>query len=576
MTLSVRYQLLLLAFVVLGIYYPVIFAPFCSTDDYRLVAALLNQDSFDIYRLFFPHGGGGQYYRPLLYLTFISDKFVWGLEQSFMHLENLVLHLGNALLVFASVRMLFKTWKVEQSDWAPLVAALIFALHPINTEAVDWISGRTDVLACFFVLLSLLFLSASLNGRPAAALCSGCALLLGALSKETALFFTPAALFLVLCHDARFGRGRSWQERSKEALLPVLAIVSAASVYLIMRASALSVNDKGVTQVVQLATAPPADLLNLLRVVAKLTGFYLKKLFMPLPLSFGILEVSHYYVVPGALFLALLCYLLYKRSLASFLTIAAFCTCAPCFLLAVSKISWTPVAERYLYIPSAMFAMVLVLWGMALCRLAHAKPTLVAICSVVLGGSAYATTTRNIVWQDNYTLFEDTSRKSPDFLTAKNDMAVALMRKGNTAEAYRVLKTLPVQDSHLASLNLAHVHLAEGRLPEAREILYDRLKEDRGYRGDLLELLVKIAELRRAKSVEPKERQLLNEELKQLISQQYRATEDPFFQYRLGLVQLQLNERRAAFSSFSSARSGAPAGSHYRQAAIQLTDKYRP
>lgn len=574
--IRVRYQLLLLAFVVLGIYYPVIFAPFCSTDDYRMIESLRNQDSFDIYRLFFPHGG--QYYRPLLYLTFIVDKYAWGLEESFMHLENLVLHLCNALLVFASVRMLFRAWKIDPGPWSPLAAALIFALHPINTEAVAWVSGRTDLLACFFVLLSLWFLAAFLHGRNTlAAVLSGLALILGALSKEPALLFAPPAVFLVVCHDHRFGKGRSWQERSKAMLLPVLAIASSAAIYLIMRTAALSVVDKGVAQVAQLAQAPAADLANLARVAAKLSGFYLKKLFMPLPLNFAILEVSNYYVVPGALFLALLCYLLYRRSLTGFLAIAAFCICAPCFILAVSRLSWTPVAERYLYMPSAFFAMVLAIWGLSCVRrLNWATPVLLVLSSLILGGSAYATTSRNIVWQDNYTLFADTAAKSPAFHTAKNDMAVALLKRGDSAEAYRVLRELPVEDSHLATMNLAQVYMAEGNLTDARRLLYDRLKEDRGYRTEMLALLVKIAETRRAEAVASKEKRLLNQELFELISQQYQRSGDPFYQYRLGLVHLQFNDSKAAFNSFSSAKSAAPAGSHYRQAAIRLADKFRP
>lgn len=576
--IRVRYQLLFLSFVVLGIYYPSIFSPFCSVDDDRMVNTLLNLESFSLFDLFFP-GGSGQYYRPLLYLTFIGDKYLWGLEESFMHLENVVLHLANTLLVFVSVRVLFKRWSGDDGviAWLPMVAALIFALHPINTEAVNWISGRTDVLACFFVLLSLVFLSCSLGGgNTVMAISAGVALLLGALAKESALFFVPPAIFLVLCYDHSVCTKDNWQVRIMKGAAPIIAMISSAMIYLIMRSMALSKSDKGIAEAVKHVATPSADLINTARIFAKATGFYLKKLFLPLPLNFGIVEVSNLYIVPGVLFFFLLLFLLYKRNLTSFIIIAGFCICAPSFILTVTKLSWTPVAERYLYIPSAMFSIVVASWCISLHKRMNGSPLLAMVFVVLLSGTAHATVTRNIVWQDNYTLFADTAAKSPQFATAKNDMAIALLKRGNKSEAYRILKSVPVENFQLASLNRAFVYMQEGKPEEARRILYERLKEGNGYKGKILESLVKITEQKRSNSVDPIEMHALNDELLSLVKQQYAMTKDPFYKYRMGLIHLQLDNQEAAFECFSSAKMAAPMGSHYRQAAIRLADKFRP
>ena len=86
MQLSNRFKVLFILFVVLGVYYPVIFAGTNSIDDHRMIMQLEELERVDWKGLFLP--SGGYYYRPLLMLSFIADKFLWGLTPSFMHLEN--------------------------------------------------------------------------------------------------------------------------------------------------------------------------------------------------------------------------------------------------------------------------------------------------------------------------------------------------------------------------------------------------------------------------------------------------------------------------------------------------------
>ncbi len=162
MQLKGRYLVLLLLVVVFGVYYPSLFIPFNSVDDTRMVNNLLNADGISVWQPFH-FGGSGNYYRPLLASTFIIDKYVWGLNESFMHLENILLHAMNVVLVFLIARRIALAEKLTLIEPLAFCAALLFALHPINTEAVNWISGRTDLLAGLFVLCSLLFLLRALS-----------------------------------------------------------------------------------------------------------------------------------------------------------------------------------------------------------------------------------------------------------------------------------------------------------------------------------------------------------------------------------------------------------------------------
>ena len=192
------YQLLLLIFVVLGVYYPTLFAPYNSLDDQLLVNQLLNQKGFSFARHFSP-GGTYDYFRPLLTLTFEVDKYLGGLEETFMHFVNVLLHTLNVVLIYLLTRRL--CFFVEREpDWIPFLAASLFALHPINAEAVNWIMGRTDIMAGSFVFLTLIFLLRSFEKRNLFwAAGSAVTLLLGTLCKETALFMVPGACFLLIC-----------------------------------------------------------------------------------------------------------------------------------------------------------------------------------------------------------------------------------------------------------------------------------------------------------------------------------------------------------------------------------------
>ena len=201
MKLSPFYQVLLIVFVTLGVYYPTLFAPFNSLDDKvfvnKLFLQLLNEDGVSLSRHFSP-GGVYDYYRPLVSLSFEIDKYVGGLQETFMHLVNVVVHLLNVIFVWLVARR-FGVFAQRPSEWLPLLAAILFALHPINTEAVNWIAGRTDLLAGVFVLLSLYSLFEFCERQSLVwGGVSAVAILCGALCKETALFFVPVACFLLL------------------------------------------------------------------------------------------------------------------------------------------------------------------------------------------------------------------------------------------------------------------------------------------------------------------------------------------------------------------------------------------
>ena len=144
--------------------------------------------------------------RPLLKATLLADRLVWGTNPAGYHLLNLCLHLGSGLLLYRILRQLIDesspSRAATEASTVPLIAALLFLVHPIGTETVTYLSGRASGLVAFWYLAGfLLYLRASRPGHDPRVLSAaqggalGC-FALALLSKETAIMF-PLALLLV-------------------------------------------------------------------------------------------------------------------------------------------------------------------------------------------------------------------------------------------------------------------------------------------------------------------------------------------------------------------------------------------
>ncbi len=133
--------------------------------------------------------------RPLLKFSYALN---WTLHSGpfGFHLFNVVVHAINAVLVYQLLRALIE--QRTEAHWAPLVGALLFALHPVQTEAVTYICGRSVSLMALFYLLSLLAWLRADRAAHAGAWRALSAALFGMalLVKETAITL-PFALLLL-------------------------------------------------------------------------------------------------------------------------------------------------------------------------------------------------------------------------------------------------------------------------------------------------------------------------------------------------------------------------------------------
>jgi tetratricopeptide (TPR) repeat protein len=88
-------------------------------------------------------------YIPVTFFTYQLDYLIAGVHPFQYHLDNLVLHILNSLLV------MFLAFALLKRQWMALFCGLLFLVHPLNTEGVEWASGRKDVLSTFFFLASI-------------------------------------------------------------------------------------------------------------------------------------------------------------------------------------------------------------------------------------------------------------------------------------------------------------------------------------------------------------------------------------------------------------------------------------
>lgn len=90
------------------------------------------------------------YYRPLTTLSFAIDYQFWQLNPFGYHIVNTLLHLGSGILIY------YLLLKLKFNKQLSFVTALIFLVHPLQTEAVTYVNSRGDSLYTFFLTLSLL------------------------------------------------------------------------------------------------------------------------------------------------------------------------------------------------------------------------------------------------------------------------------------------------------------------------------------------------------------------------------------------------------------------------------------
>jgi tetratricopeptide (TPR) repeat protein len=168
------------------------------------------------------------YYRPIINVTYWIDHKLWGMRASGFRATNLIVHLLSCFLLFKLLHLLINDRQ------ACLLATILFALHPVNTESVSWIASRNNILVTLFALSAFHFYIRGWKNDSLKAMCfSVLFFMLAILSKEFGLMVLPV---LFLYQRLLSGERRNILQELTGYFVFIVIIV----LYLILRKTATS------------------------------------------------------------------------------------------------------------------------------------------------------------------------------------------------------------------------------------------------------------------------------------------------------------------------------------------------
>jgi tetratricopeptide (TPR) repeat protein len=412
-------------------------------------------------------GYAAQPNRAVTFATFAIDRAIAGNDPTFHRAVNVAIHVGSALLVLGLALSVFRAPRLRRSALAPsawavgMAAGLIFATHPIQTQAVSYVVQRLASLATLFYLLSALLYVRWRNGREAgargwAARWSYAGALVAAVlamrSKEIA-FTLPVALLLL---EAVLFEG-PWRRRLA-ALLPFAATMALIPATLLL-ASAPAGTAPGPIEPTRVQTSISRGdyLLTQFTVVARYLGLLVfpagQTIDHDVPLRHALLD-------PAVLGSALL--LLAMALLAGWLLLASSSRrprpVDPAARLAALGIGWFFLAlsvesslipivdlmyEHRVYLPFAGLSLsIATLLALGARRVAPDRVAAITAAAGLLLAAVLGAVTwrRNEAWSSEVALWTDAVAKSPGKARPRHNLGVALNRLGRRAEAMSLLQ----------------------------------------------------------------------------------------------------------------------------------------
>jgi len=403
----------LLTIILVGsvVYFNCLNTGFFALDDIGMLSDV-KSSGLSIRQLFFPQVID-RYFRPFTTTTFILNYKYFLCNAAAFHLVNLIIHLLNSLLVyFLSLEIAGEADKKEESA---LISALIFALHPLNSEAVLWISARPDLLSCFFCLVFLIILARERSEMRVSNFFLVFVSYLGAfLSKESAAMLFPLTVLYLITDTKKLPK--------KSSIMLILTVIIASVSYCFMRNGFNVQADSGLGKVISADRSPQKIIMGDLAAC----GFYLRKMLFPFPLSVAITHISNIVNTAFSLTVFPLLFLLYCKAKRFRLPILILLTgLAPPLLALTGNLPWTPYAERYMYLPMVGFSLII---GGVVMELVGKIPFVVVLSAILL--ISIPTVNRVGQWTDPIAFWQDETSKAPAFAGVRLAFGAELIKSG--------------------------------------------------------------------------------------------------------------------------------------------------
>ena len=437
--------------------------------------------------------------RGLANLTFALNFHFGGIDTTGYHLVNILIHIITSGLVFLILK---RVWK--DSLLLPFFGALVFLVHPLQTQAVTYIVQRmTSLSGLFFLLAIYLFLHASTILQGGSRLMSarhvcfyGLSLLSGALAvmlKQNAAVL-PVALFLIGFFFPTVPRKSCW--KLGVYLLPFVVVPLWIGLSQLVLPVLGGVAHQGITGTQSQVGSGPITPMYYLVTEFTVIWIYIKLLFWPVgqaldysyPIVKRLLSWPNFLAFGGLLGLIALAVTLYRRRpLISFGIAWFFLTLS----VESTIIPLDPVFEHRLYIP--MLGFVVVLIDLLANRLS--RKVLIITLTVLSLSLAACTWQRNALWNDPVAFYEDNLARAPWSERVNSSLAKTYIESGRYDDAFVVLKRgLKINPYNvMLNDNLGTLYDLTGSPKQAIEALGRAIKYDPGYYRSYLNLGVVYA-----------------------------------------------------------------------------------
>ena len=407
-------------------------------------------------------------YRPLTELSFALNRVT---TVAGYHVVNVVLHVLVTLLVFVLALRTFESRRLA------LVAAALFAVHPIHTEAVTSVVGRGELLAALFGLLALLWAPAVGLSVPqsrrrlretASLACFGLAML----SKESALTILPL-IVAQRVYQRNTGIMRALRAELDE--LQWAPYLACALAYLWLRSAVLGPTPAYfVTPLDNVFTvlSPAARVRSAIAVLWDYFGLLNFPLVLSADYSYNQVPVAPSWFDPravaGCLMLAAAVLIVVRHRdrrvcfAVVFPLIAISLTANLLFAIGTVK------AERLLYLPSVGWVLLAAYGIESLWRLPAYRHVAVLILLVATTAFAMRAWERNEDWRDNLALYASMVRTAPQSAKAHYNLGVALQVRGARTQAVRQYEAaLAIYPFAEAAIGLGDASESDGSSDEA-------------------------------------------------------------------------------------------------------------
>lgn len=384
-------------------------------------------------------------YIPFTFLSFQINYAFGGLDPFVYHLTNLLLHALNVALVMWLVDLL------SGRKWMAFILAALFAVHPLNSEAVVWIAGRKDLLSTLFFLLAFIWYLKHERCTKVGAL-----FFLSGLLSKVMVVTLPVVLVL---HDVLVK-----QKSIKESVRSAVPYFALSVVFGLIAMG-------GKTRILA-----ATSLMDTALMAAKSSVFYLKQFFAPSGLSLvypfrgDITITSLEFIIPVLIVIALLYAVWRARNtypLFAFGILFFFVTLAPTFFHVNKGNLIFFAVDRYAYLP--MIGIIIIL-AVVLGRIMEdIRQTVLIIMGIALLTCTVISRQQTKVWDSADGLFEHSLKHYPESILARTALGRIYREQGRTQLAFDTLRDGIAYGDHMhLRLGAGTIYAKTGQLRDAR------------------------------------------------------------------------------------------------------------